>query len=131
MHDYVLANYYLYHGFLGDSAFKERDAHSTAKDDPNKVPETEKGAREVVRTQVEGEQHLFIEAFSDPNCVESSAYGFMSFKLNTCTPAWMFSYETQQVYLKNTAYQKVGIHYRTRLFDANLILSLPNTSTNL
>ena len=76
---------------------------------PYQVPETEKGAREVVRTQIEGEQHLFIEAFSDPNCVESSAYGFMSFKLNTCTPAWMFSYETQQVYLKNTAYQKVGM----------------------
>ena len=65
----------------------------------------------MVRTQVEGEQHLFIEAFSDPNCVESSAYGFMSFKLNTCTPAWMFSYENQQVYLKNTAYQKVRMSY--------------------
>jgi hypothetical protein len=33
----------------------------------------------------------------------------MSFKLNTCTPAWMFSYESQKLYLKNTAYQKESL----------------------
>ena len=38
-----------------------------------------------------------------------SEYGFMSFKLNTCTPAWMLSFETQQLYLKNIAYQKESI----------------------
>ena len=69
LHDYILNNYYLYHGFLGDSA--NDHAHPKAKDDPTKEPETAKGAREVARTEVLGEQHLFIEAFSDPNCVES------------------------------------------------------------
>jgi hypothetical protein len=49
------------------------------------------------------------QAYSDPNCLESSSYGFMSFKLNTCTPAWMFSYESQKLYLKNTAYQKESL----------------------
>jgi hypothetical protein len=33
----------------------------------------------------------------------------MSFKLNTCTPAWMLSFETQQLYLKNIAYQKESL----------------------
>lgn len=69
LHDYILNNYYLYHGFLGDSA--NDHAHPKAKDDPTKEPETAKGAREAVRTEVVGEQHLFIEAFSDPNCIES------------------------------------------------------------
>ena len=69
LHDYILNNYYLYHGFLGDSA--NDHSHPKAKDDPTKEPETAKGAREVARTEVMGEQHLFIEAFSDPNCVES------------------------------------------------------------
>ena len=69
LHDYILNNYYLYHGFLGDSA--NDHSHPKAKDDPTKEPETAKGAREVARTEVLGEQHLFIEAFSDPNCVES------------------------------------------------------------
>jgi hypothetical protein len=69
LHDYILNNYYLYHGFLGDSA--NDHSHPKAKDDPTKEPETAKGAREAVRTEVVGEQHLFIEAFSDPNCIES------------------------------------------------------------
>ena len=33
----------------------------------------------------------------------------MSFKLNTCTPAWMLSFESQQLYLKNIAYQKESL----------------------
>ena len=50
--------------------------------------------------------HPFTHPTLHPHPSHPSEYGFMSFKLNTCTPAWMLSFETQQLYLKNIAYQK-------------------------
>jgi hypothetical protein len=53
-------------------------------------------------------QQLHAPSHSSPYYCRSE-YGFMSFKLNTCTPAWMLSFETQQLYLKNIAYQKESL----------------------
>ena len=99
MHDFIKTHYLLYSGFSGDMATSK--ATPKAKDDPNRTPETAKGAREAKKEVIESNNYLYIESFTDPNCVSTSFTGFMAYQINTCTPAWMFSYDEQKLWLKN------------------------------
>ena len=99
MHDFIKTHYLLYAGVSEDMATTK--AAPKAKDDPNRTPETVKGAREAKKEVIETNNYLYIESFTDPNCISTSFTGFMAYQINTCTPAWMFSYDSQKLWLKN------------------------------
>ena len=97
-----------------------------AKDDPNRTPQTAKGAREAVKEVVATSNYLYIEAFTDPNCVSSSFQGFMAFKINTCIPAWMFSSSNQKLWLRNKGEVK-----ETKIITQTDLFSDPTCSTSV
>ena len=116
MHDFIKTNYLLYSGNSLDMATSK--AQPKSKDDPNRTPETSKGAREAKKEVIESNNYLYIESFTDPNCISSSFTGFFAFQINTCTPAWMFSYDEQKLWLKNSGQVKeTKIITQTDLFS--------------
>ena len=133
MHDFIKNNYLLYSGISGNMATSK--TQPKAKDDPNRTPETAKGAREAKKEEIVGNDYLYIEAYTDANCITSSFQGFMAFKINTCTPAWMFSSDEQRLWLRNQGEVKeTKIITQTDLFSdascTNSVSIKPVNQTN-